>query len=124
MDAATDYAAKLKEMGSRFQNIKAPEPEEVDRFKQRLMRTKTIQQPSFDESEGARDADGTQKPGFQKILSTLDLISLGVGSCCGTGMYVVSGLVAKNVAGPAAIFSFIIAAIASILSGAFDSIGT
>ena len=121
MDAAQEYAAKLKEMGTKFQNIKAPEPEEVDRFKNRLMRTKTIQQPSFDEGDAAGGgADGEQKPGLQKVLSTVDLISLGVGSCCGTGMYVVAGLVAKNVAGPAAIFSFLIAAIASILSGKID----
>lgn len=119
MDAAQEYAAKLREMGSKFHDIKAPEPEDVDRLKSRLMRTKTIQQPSFDEGDAAGAGDGSddQKPGLKKILSTMDLISLGVGSCCGTGMYVVSGLVAKNVAGPAAIFSFIIAAIASILSG-------
>ncbi|KFP28527.1 putative cationic amino acid transporter, partial [Colius striatus] len=35
----------------------------------------------------------------------------------GTGMYVVSGLVAKEMAGPGVIVSFIIAAVASILSG-------
>lgn len=47
----------------------------------------------------------------------MDLVSLGVGSCVGTGMYVVSGLVAKEMAGPGVIVSFIIAAVASILSG-------
>ena len=122
MDAAQEYAAKLKEMGTKFHDIKAPEAEDVDRFKNRLMRTKTIQQPSFDDGDakGAVDGgEGGDKPGLKKILSTVDLISLGVGSCCGTGMYVVSGLVAKNVAGPAAIFSFLIAAIASILSGKY-----
>ena len=52
-----------------------------------------------------------------QVLTTVDLISLGVGSCVGTGMYVVSGLVAKEMAGPGVIVSFIIAAVASILSG-------
>lgn len=54
---------------------------------------------------------------FQKCLTTLDLTSLGVGSCCGTGMYLVAGMVARNIAGPGVIFSFIIAAVASIFSG-------
>ncbi|KAM6977251.1 putative cationic amino acid transporter [Aplochiton taeniatus] len=55
--------------------------------------------------------------GLAKILTTIDLVSLGVGSCVGTGMYVVAGLVAKAMAGPGVILSFIIAAVASILSG-------
>lgn len=54
---------------------------------------------------------------FQKCLTTLDLTSLGVGSCCGTGMYLVAGMVARNIAGPGVVFSFIIAAVASIFSG-------
>ena len=52
-----------------------------------------------------------------QVLTTVDLTSLGVGSCVGTGMYLVSGMVAHNVAGPGVIFSFVIAATASILSG-------
>ncbi|XP_078617309.1 solute carrier family 7 member 14-like isoform X1 [Branchiostoma floridae x Branchiostoma japonicum] len=54
---------------------------------------------------------------FQKCLTTRDLTSLGVGSCVGTGMYVVSGLVARNMAGPGVVMSFAIAAVASLLSG-------
>ncbi|XP_071521222.1 solute carrier family 7 member 14-like [Panulirus ornatus] len=54
---------------------------------------------------------------LKKVLTTLDLTSLGVGSCVGTGMYLVAGMVAKNVAGPGVILSFTIAALASIFSG-------
>lgn len=56
---------------------------------------------------------------FQKVLTTLDLTSLGVGSCVGTGMYLVAGMVAHNVAGPAVVLSFIVAAVASLFSGKF-----
>uniref|UniRef100_H2Y700 Cationic amino acid transporter C-terminal domain-containing protein n=1 Tax=Ciona savignyi TaxID=51511 RepID=H2Y700_CIOSA len=52
-----------------------------------------------------------------KCLTTLDLTSLGVGSCGGTGMYVVSGMVAHEIAGPGVVFSFIIAGLVSLLSG-------
>ncbi|KAJ6634734.1 putative cationic amino acid transporter, partial [Pseudolycoriella hygida] len=58
------------------------------------------------------------KPKLTKCLTTLDLTSLGVGSCCGTGMYLVAGMVASNIAGPGVVLSFLIAAIASIFSGA------
>lgn len=56
---------------------------------------------------------------MQKCLNTLDLTSLGIGSCCGTGMYLVAGMVAQRMAGPGVVISFIIAAIASIFSGKF-----
>ena len=83
--------------------------DKMERFKNRLTRTKTIK------SESSIDLEG--QPQLERCLTTFDLVSLGVGSCCGTGMYVVAGLVAKNVAGPGVIFSFMIAAIASIMSG-------
>lgn len=96
-------------------HMSMPTQDDVDRFKGRLLRTKTIQSQTSVEDDGG---EGGQKPeGLKRVLTTFDLISLGVGSCVGTGMYVVAGLVAKNVAGPAAIVSFMIAAFASILSG-------
>ncbi|VTJ88815.1 Hypothetical predicted protein, partial [Marmota monax] len=77
----------------------------------RILRTKPVE--SMLEGTGATTAHGTK---LAQVLTTMDLISLGVGSCVGTGMYVVSGLVAKEMAGPGVIVSFIIAAVASILS--------
>ncbi|KAI7792622.1 probable cationic amino acid transporter [Triplophysa rosa] len=76
----------------------------------RILRTKPVDSMQ----EGSDDLHGTK---LAQVLSTVDLVSLGVGSCVGTGMYVVAGLVAKEMAGPGVILSFIIAAVASILSG-------
>ncbi|TNN37365.1 putative cationic amino acid transporter [Liparis tanakae] len=84
-------------------------------FASRVLRTKPVES-MLDSSTSAPGA-GAHGPRLARVLSTVDLVSLGVGSCVGTGMYVVSGLVAKEMAGPGVIVSFIIAAVASILSG-------
>ncbi|RLU17730.1 hypothetical protein DMN91_009967 [Ooceraea biroi] len=84
----------------------------------KLIRTKNVESLQGDQPktgpEPLHPADSKQK--LQKCLTTLDLTSLGVGSCVGTGMYLVAGMVARSVAGPGVVISFIIAAIASIFS--------
>lgn len=75
----------------------------------KLIRTKDV--------ELADPVEAKTQTQLKKVLTTLDLTSLGVGSCVGTGMYLVAGMVAHNVAGPAVVMSFLVAAIASLFSG-------
>lgn len=82
----------------------------------RLLRTKPVGSMGHGADDLTELPEGSAA-GLAKVLTTLDLVSLGVGSCVGTGMYVVAGLVAKAMAGPGVILSFIFAALASILSG-------
>ena len=54
---------------------------------------------------------------LKRCLSTLDLTSLGVGTVVGAGLYVVTGELARDIAGPAVVISFFIAGVAALLSG-------
>ncbi|PED40602.1 amino acid permease [Bacillus cereus] len=60
--------------------------------------------------------EGKKNKTLTKTLGAFDLVMLGIGSIIGTGVLVLTGLVAANDAGPAVIFSFMIAAIASGLA--------
>lgn len=54
---------------------------------------------------------------FKKTLTATDLIFLGVGAIVGTGIFILPGTVSALHAGPAIIFSFIIAAVVCMLAG-------
>ena len=50
-----------------------------------------------------------------RVLNTIDLTFLGIGGTLGAGVYVVTADIAKHVAGPGVVLSFLIAAFASLL---------
>lgn len=64
-------------------------------------------------------ADGTEpeKEKFERVLNVFDLTALGIGCTLGCGIYVLAGTVAKSIAGPAVVLSFLVAAIVSSFSG-------
>lgn len=57
-----------------------------------------------------------EKKGLSRSLGLLDLIFLGVGCVIGTGIFVITGVVAAESGGPAITISFIIAGIACALA--------
>ncbi|XP_070760508.1 cationic amino acid transporter 4 [Enoplosus armatus] len=73
------------------------------RLCQRLNRLKTLD-------------DDMMATSLKRCLSTLDLTLLGVGGMVGSGLYVLTGTVAKDMVGPAVILSFLFAGIASLLA--------
>ncbi|MFE3453843.1 amino acid permease [Nonomuraea sp. NPDC059194] len=68
-----------------------------------IFRTKSVEQSIRD----------TEEPEHQlkKRLSAIDLTVFGIGVIVGTGIFVLTGLVARNTAGPAVALSFVVAAI-------------
>nr|XP_008542823.1 PREDICTED: cationic amino acid transporter 4-like [Equus przewalskii] len=80
-----------------------PSTASLARFCQKLNRLKPLEKSTMETS-------------LQRCLSTLDLTLLGVGATVGSGLYVLTGTVAKEMAGPAVLVSFSMAAVASLLA--------
>ncbi|XP_044759781.1 cationic amino acid transporter 4 [Coccinella septempunctata] len=53
---------------------------------------------------------------LNRCLNTFDITLLGIGHMVGAGIYVLTGTVARDIAGPGIIFSFLLAGLACILS--------
>ena len=64
-----------------------------------------------------KNSPNLQKTEHEKTLGLFDLTILGIGAIIGTGILVLTGIVAAEDSGPAIVFSFLIAALASGLIG-------
>ncbi|RII17723.1 putative amino acid permease YhdG [Streptomyces sp. YIM 130001] len=73
-----------------------------------LFRTKSVEQSIRDTEE--------PEHGLRKSLSALDLTVFGVGVVIGTGIFVLTGKVAKETAGPATALSFVVAGVVCALA--------
>ncbi len=56
--------------------------------------------------------DEMEHSGLKRVLSAFDLTFLGVGAIIGTGIFVLTGIAAANLSGPAVVLSFIISGLA------------
>ena len=63
-----------------------------------------------------REAEG-ETAGLKRALGPFNLITLGIGAIIGTGIFVLTGPVAAENAGPAIVLSFVIAGIACAFAG-------
>ncbi|XGW08670.1 hypothetical protein V3C99_011188 [Haemonchus contortus] len=60
--------------------------------------------------------DGNLDTQLRRCLTTVDITLLGIGHMIGAGIYVLTGAVVRNVAGPSIVLSFLLAGVASLLS--------
>jgi len=67
-------------------------------------------------SIAALQAEAAGEQGLKRVLGPVNLIMLGIGAIIGTGIFVLTGTVAANNAGPAVVLSFALAGTAAIFA--------
>ncbi|HMV67751.1 MAG TPA: amino acid permease [Myxococcota bacterium] len=63
------------------------------------------------------DAFGEHEHSLKRALTATNLISLGIGAIIGTGIFVLTGSAAAQYAGPAIVYSFILAGVGCVFAG-------
>ena len=78
-----------------------------------LMRTKDVDDVINQNLEGPSESHHAR---LSKRLSSTDLMGFGIGIVIGTGIFTLTGVEAKNSAGPGIVISFLIAGVVSLLA--------
>ena len=63
------------------------------------------------------DSEGAEEQTLRRALGPVNLVTLGVGAIIGAGIFVFTGTVAANFAGPAIVLSFLLAAVGCVFAG-------
>lgn len=64
-----------------------------------------------------REAETAGQHGLKRVLGPLNLIALGIGAVIGTGIFVITGSVAAQFAGPGIVLSFVLAGLGCAFAG-------
>src|SRR5215475_3101151 len=64
-----------------------------------------------------KEAEETGEHSLRRALGPINLLTLGIGAIIGAGIFVITGQAAAQFAGPAILFSFILAGIACAFAG-------
>lgn len=72
---------------------------------------------SFSSTLNPEDKQQQQQQQLERHLTLLDLIAIGVGGTVGSGLFVLTGLVARQYAGPATTLSWCLSGVTACLSG-------
>src|SRR5512137_1532664 len=67
-------------------------------------------------SIAALQAEAESDHNLKRALGALNLVMLGIGAIIGTGIFVLTGTVAAQNAGPAVVLSFVLAGVASVFA--------
>jgi len=68
-------------------------------------------------SVASLQAEAASDQSLRRVLGPVNLVLLGIGAVIGAGIFVLTGQAAANYAGPAIVFSFLLAGIACALAG-------
>jgi amino acid transporter len=96
-----------------YQSIPICSPNELTPLNQQHARNDTLN--SFHEFINIHDDESNDE--LHRHLTLFDLVCVGVGATVGSGIYVVTGLIAHSLAGPSTFISWTLAGCAACLSG-------